>query len=51
MEKLSFLELAEILGGGSNFCDRMQEIASTAKDWSDDDWDKWADSYERHCMS
>lgn len=50
LEVLNMQEMQQILGGASDFCDSMQEIANEATDWSDADWDKWAESYETHCM-
>lgn len=51
LEVLDLQEMQKILGGASNFCDSMQKIANEAKDWSDEDWDKWGESYETHCMN
>ena len=43
--------MAEILGGGSKFCDAMQYIANTAEGWEDKDWDAWNEAYMAHCSS
>ena len=51
LEELNLQEMSEILGGASKFCDKMQEIANTAEDWTAEDWDNWGEAYEKHCMS
>ena len=52
IEIINLSELSNLFGGGTDFCSRMQEMASKNRDnWTNADWDKWADAYEAACMN
>lgn len=51
LEELNYQEMSEVIGGANNYCDRLQEIANLRLEDEDYDWDKWADEYEKFCMS
>lgn len=49
LELLDIQEMNQVLGGTSNYCEKLVQMANNAEDWSPEEWDAWIENYEEHC--
>lgn len=53
MKELSKMELLNLLGGSVQAHSRCDKLVIEANQhgatWTDSDWDKWADKFEKYC--
>lgn len=53
--KLNKVQMNEVVGGitRQEYCDQLQQMSTNKqnkKDWTDEDWDNWAEAYDLHCI-
>lgn len=39
--------------GGSDYCDALQQMTrgEECHDWTPEEWDAWAEAWEKHCAN
>lgn len=51
MEKISTIELSQVLGGAWSKCEETVMLGNTGnKDWTEEMWKNWIKDYEENCL-